>query len=233
MPPNQNSKNTTVSLTRPRAVLFDWDGTIVDSAQSVLVAQNHVRRTFGLPDFDLQTLIENVRAGTAREIFKTLYPDRAQEALDLYYGHIELHRFDTLKIVDHIVEFLDLLKYQNIPMGVVSNMGHKPLVNEIDRIGFTKYFPVVVGAGEAARGKPSPDPIYLTLERMGMLRGEARDAWFIGDMETDEKSAKAAGCPFLYYTGGISDSIERDQMRAALKFDSYADVIEVFNKLLT
>lgn len=220
------------SVTYPKLVLFDWDGTIVSSALSILNAHNHVRINLGLELWDMLTFIEKAaRIGTAKETFSVLYPDDVERAHQLYYEHIADNRFETLEIIAGVIEFIELLKKKEILLGVVSNMRHDALIREIDAMGLSNYFNVVVGAGEAARGKPHPDPIYLAVERLGLPHSMLGHTWFFGDMETDEKSSKAAGCQFFYYMGGISDDKERSRMEAHMKFDSYNVMANYFLSL--
>lgn len=221
----------TFPLSRPRAVLFDWDGTLVDSGACVQEAHNHVRRAFGMDDFTQEEFMHAARIGTGRETFTVLYPTRVNEALDIYYGVVPELRTAHVGPIAGALEFVDQLYRAGVPLGVVSNMRHGPLVDEIARMNWGHYFQTVIGAGEAARGKPSPDPVYLAAERMGMTRADLENVWFVGDMDTDEKAAKAARCPFLYYTGGISDAREQARMQAVVKFSDYAklwqDVVAV------
>ncbi len=215
----------TLPLSRPRAVLFDWDGTLVDSGACVEAAHNHVRRAFGMNDFTPEEFMHAARIGTGRETFTVLYPTRVNEALDLYYGVVPALRATHVGPIPGALDFIEYLYRAGIPLGVVSNMRHDPLVEEIARMNWSHYFQTVIGAGEAARGKPSPEPVYLAAERMGMTRADLENVWFVGDMETDEKAAKSARCPFLYYTGGISDARERSRMQASVKFDDYRKIL--------
>jgi len=226
-----SSKSKSVPLTRPRAVLFDWDGTIVSSLQAIAAALNKVQAEFGKPELPFDIAREKMALGTSKDILGHLHPEDPKRAMDIFYQHVPVLRAANLKVIDGAVAFLEMLRAQNIPIGIVSNMRHEYLVVEIETLGWTSWFETIVGAGEAARGKPSPDPIYLALERMGMLRGEAKDVWFVGDMETDEKAAKAAGCPFLFYTSEIDNKAEHNRLQAALTFHHYADVINVLKDL--
>lgn len=220
------------TVTFPKLALFDWDGTIVHSAMSILNAHNHVRQILGLEPWDMLALIQKAaRIGTARETFTVLYPDHVDIAHDTYYEHINANRFSTLEIIEGVINLLSLLKEHNITLGIVSNMKHNSLVEEVEKMGLKDYFSVIVGAGEAPRGKPYPDAIYLALERLGLPKEILAHTWFFGDMETDEKASKAAGCQFWYYMGGISDADEQANMQAHVKFDHYDRAIEIFTSL--
>ena len=203
--PNARLPNPTmISLQKPKAVLFDWDGTLMDSVESIYTCFNHVQKHFGRPPLTLEQFQENMKIGTAKEIFKKVFqdtPDLIQEAYDVFYANIPDIRAQYATFMPGAREFLEDLHARDIPMGIVSNMNHTFLVKEMAHLGVDTYFEAIVGAGEAPRGKPSPDHVYVALDRMGIDRSEAKDIWFIGDMEPDERAARAAGCPFIYYVG--------------------------------
>jgi phosphoglycolate phosphatase len=221
------------NLPKPRAVLFDWDGTVVDSFDAIHAAHNLVRSHFGLANFTSDELRQAVKIGTSREIFTHIYgPDRVQEALDLYYGAIPRLRSQNLAVCQGALEFVTALHHAHIPMGVVSNMAAAPLRDEIDHLGWASYFDVVMGAGDAPRGKPAPDAVFLAFDRLDIPRAQADQVWFVGDMETDEKAAHASGCKFLYYTAHVESPAERNRLKADLKFDRYDVVVEILKQYL-
>jgi phosphoglycolate phosphatase len=220
-------------LPKPRAVLFDWDGTLVDSFESIVAANNVVRAHFGAPPYRAEEIREIVEIGNAREIFATLYPDpaQAQQALDVYYTNIPRLRRENLGFIPGARKLIEFLQSAGVPMGVVSNMAHGPLIEEIAHVGWADYFQTIVGAGEAPRGKPAPDPVWLAIERLGLERNVARDIWFVGDMAADQKAAKAAGCPFVFYTGGIASDEHKKDLAAAVKLSHYHELLVMAKKL--
>ena len=193
-------------LPTPRAGLFDWDGTMVDTSAALLIAFNAVRTAFSLSPYTHDDYMQVSKIGNAREIFTSLYPDRVPQALDIFYTSIRSEYVSSQRPLDGVLAVVDALIARDIPYGIVSNLNHEVLVPCVQALGLTPA--VVIGAGLAPRGKPSPDPIYLALEKLGLMRSDATDVWFVGDMETDEKASAAAGCPFRKIqraTGGAGD----------------------------
>lgn len=221
-------------LGAPLAVLFDWDGTLVDSYASIVAAHNAVQDHFGDPHFTPEHVLEIVQLGHGREIFERLYDgnkEKAQEALDVYYAHIPKLRHDKLTFCPGALDLIETLNTYKVPIGVVSNMAHGALRDEISDLGMAQKFGTIIGAGEAARGKPDPAPIYLALERLGFSRWDAPDIWFVGDMQADQKAAKAAGCPFIFYTGGIAPTEHKRNLAAAKRLDHYDELGVMVKKI--
>lgn len=220
-------------LTKPKAILFDWDGTIVDSFASIVAGNNSVREKFALEPFTPDQVREAMAIGPARKIFETLYADRAKEALDVYYTHMPKLRATNLQLMEHAADMLRELDATGIPLGVVSNMSHAALLDEIRHIGFYDNFKTIIGAGEAHRGKPAPDPIYLAAERMGMNRHDLGEIWYVGDMETDQKAARAAGCPFIFYAHGITNEAEKRALKPDHLVENYAEFKDMAKRLFS
>jgi phosphoglycolate phosphatase len=219
----------TKMLSLPRAVLFDWDGTLVDSFQAIYEAQLEVRRHFNQPPLTKDEVIQSMKIGTAREVFRVFYPGQEKEALDVYYNAVPRLRAQHISVHAGSEAAIQALRARDIPCGVVSNMAHDPLVHEIGLLTWDQYFQVVIGAGVASRGKPAPDPVYLALDRMDIPRDQAGQVWFIGDMETDQKAAHAARCKFLYYTGGITHD---ESLPADWRFADYQDLENIIRNIV-
>ena len=188
------------TMPKPKAVMFDWDGTIVDSIQAIFEGYNEVCRAYDRPEIkDHHELHEVMSHGPARQIFQRFIPDHADAALDLYYTRVPALRAQHLGIIPHIKALLETLHGQGIKLAVVSNMNYRLLADEMKRVGLEHYFSAVVGAGETALGKPSPEPVFLAAERLGLSRDDLSSVWFVGDMEPDMRAAAASGCSFLLY----------------------------------
>jgi phosphoglycolate phosphatase len=190
-------------LPKPQAVLFDWDGTMVNSLGSIYATYNRVRDHFGEPHFSEAEAHKIATIGTAKDSFTKLYPndpEKVKTAIEVWYRHIPELREANLQFMPGIEAVVTSLHQAGVKMGIVTNMNHDYAMHEVnDVMKMGMYFPVIVGAGAAPRGKPSPDPIYVALEKLGLARTSASTVWFVGDMEPDQRAARAAGCPFILY----------------------------------
>lgn len=186
----------TESKRRYDVILFDWDGTLVDSMPLVMAGHNLVRRAFGMPEWGLEETLANATK-SARENFPILYGDRAGEADTLFYDFINKHRFDKLAPFGDIAAVMTALKTAGHQLGVVSNKKHEYLTLELSHFGWLPLFDTHVGAGVALQDKPSAYPVRLALENIGW-RGDLSRVLYVGDTATDRDTAKNSGIDWAY-----------------------------------
>jgi phosphoglycolate phosphatase len=223
----------TSQLPKPRAVLFDWDGTMVDSIDAIYQSFNLIQAELGKPALTMDEARRIMALGTSKEIFAHLNPEHFERSIELFYQYVPGLRLQNLKAVQpELVTMLDLLKANGIQIGVVSNARQYVVAPEVVHMGWTHYFDVVIGAVPDRPGKPDPAPVYAAFDALNIPHDASGDVWFVGDMETDEKAAQSAGCKFLYYTGHVENAAERDRLQADLKFDRYADLVDVLKAVL-
>ena len=184
-------------------ILFDWDGTLVDSMPLVLAGHNVVRAHFGLEAWTVEDALTKATK-SARENFAALYEDRADEADKIFYEYVNRHRFQEIKPMAYTPECLKAFKANGVVMGVVSNKKHEYLNVEIPHFKWDQYFDVIVGAGEAARDKPAADPIHLALSRLHPVPKKPQ-VLYVGDTEVDLLAAQNAGVDCAYVHHGKPD----------------------------
>ncbi len=179
------------ALTLPRAVLFDWDNTLIDSWAAIQDAQNYTLSYFGLKPWTLEEVRTRVR-GSMRDTFPAMFGERWREAGEVFYDRFTEHHLDTLKPLPGAEEMLRSLHGRGIYLGVVSNKKGDYLRAEAARLGWEAYFGSIVGAFDAANDKPSADPVLMALAGSGIASG--RSVWFAGDTDIDLECACNAGC---------------------------------------
>lgn len=181
----------TADLPRPRAIIFDWDNTLVDSWATIHEALNYLMRAMGMPEWTMADTREKVRL-SLREAFPMYFGDRWEEARDIYLERFRAIHLDRLTALPGRDALVRGLAAQDIYLGVVSNKTGGLLRREVDRIGWSELFGRVIGAGDAAADKPAPEPVHLALGPSGVLAGA--DVWFVGDTGVDMECALNAGC---------------------------------------
>lgn len=188
-----------MSLPRPRAVIFDWDSTLIDAWPAIGAALNATLIAMGHePWSDAETRLR-VRE-SMRDSFPKLFGARWTEARDVFYASYNACHIDHLVALEGAADALAALTAQGIYLGVVSNKRGDLLRREAEHLGWTPHFGRLVGAGDAARDKPDPAPVLMALEPAGLLPG--REVWFVGDTGIDMACARNAGCvPVL--VGGL------------------------------
>jgi pyrophosphatase PpaX len=180
-------------------VLFDFDGTVVDSGAMILASFRHATKTVLERDLTDTELLAAV--GTPlREQMRSFDAERADELVEVYRAHNEpLH--DELQPCDGILEVLRHLKDEGRRLGIVTAKRGATVELAFAVVPLREYFDVVVAAGDVERHKPDPDPLLLALERLG---AEPEEAVYVGDSPFDVAAAKAAGMHSIAVTwGGI------------------------------
>jgi phosphoglycolate phosphatase len=192
-------------VARPKAILFDWDNTLVDSWTTIHDALNVVMAAMGKPPWSLQQTKERVRL-SLRESFPHHFGERWAEAREIYLDAFRAIHLERLTPLPGRRELLERLFDERIFLGVVSNKTGSLLRREVAELGWTQFFGSVVGAGDAAADKPHPSVVALALEPSGMVSGDS--VWLVGDTDVDIRCARNSGCvPILL--GAAAAEIEQ------------------------
>lgn len=185
---------------KPDAILFDWDGTLIDSSKAIQGYLNHVLQHFGKPLLSLEDACKATRK-SARETYPQIFGEKSDEALGVLYKYVAETHLSTLTPFEGAEGFLKQLHQAQIPMAIVSNKHHPNLLREISHLGWDVYLTENVGAGRAERDKPSPDPLLFSAREKG-LDPSKHEVWYVGDTDTDMEAALAAGFrPFFIEHG--------------------------------
>ncbi len=176
---------------KPGAILFDWDNTLIDSWQVIHQSLNATFDAYGLPSWTLEEAKNQVRH-SLRDSFPTLFGDRWEEAGETYYRFFSNIHLDELRPLPGAGEMLEALSRDGMYMGVVSNKKGDFLRKEASFLGWDHYFGRLIGATDARRDKPAPDPVFLALDGSGHSPGNG--VWFAGDAWIDLECAVNSGC---------------------------------------
>jgi pyrophosphatase PpaX len=197
-----------VSVRHP-VVLFDLDGTVVDSGGIILASMRHATRTVLGREFSDEMLLANVGGPGLEAQMEALGPGRSTELVRVYREHNEpLH--DTLVGFDGIEPTLEALQVRGQRLGIVTAKRRSTVELAFARLPLAHLFETVVGGDETERHKPDPEPLRLALARLG---APASDAAYVGDSPYDMQAARAAGLYAVGVTwGGIH---ERDALSDA------------------
>jgi pyrophosphatase PpaX len=186
-------------------VLFDLDGTVIDSGAMILASMRHAaREVLGaeVPDDQLMAAV----GGPGLEAqMRALAPDHVDELVTVYRAHNEpLH--DELVCCAGMEDLLVRLRHEGRRLGIVSAKRRQTVELAFARLPIEHLFETVVGGDETERHKPDPAPLLLALER---LDARPEEAAYVGDAPFDVKAAKGAGLYAIAVTWGGIHARER------------------------
>jgi pyrophosphatase PpaX len=170
-------------------VLFDLDGTLVDSAQVILASFHHATETVLNRRFADEQILEQVGGTNLETQMALLDPDRVEELVDVYRAHND-PSYDGLACFAGVVDVLRQLKRQGRRLGVVTAKRRATVERVLAGAEIGAYFDVVVGSDSTRRHKPDPEPIQHALRE---LAAQPEQAAYVGDSPFDIAAARAAG----------------------------------------
>jgi len=201
-------------MTQKFTVLFDLDGTLIDTAPDLMNAHNHVMQKFGYETKSTNEIRNLVGKGAASMIGKSLWNQARKELKKIDDERIKSKMVDEFidyygkniavesKLIPGVLDFLKWCKNNNISMAVCTNKTEHLAVDLLKKIKVYDYFEYVAGHNTFDYCKPDPRHLTNVIE---IIQGELNKSIMIGDSETDSESAKAAGLPFILLEDGYTD----------------------------
>lgn len=183
-------------LSRPDAILFDWDNTLVNTWPTIHASLNHVLGAMGHEAWSLERTMAEVKQ-SMRDSFPVMFGDRWEEAATLYQTQYRSLHLENLEPLPGALDTLEYLLGTDAFIGVVSNKKGPTLREEIAHLEWADYFDSMVGAQDAERDKPDPAPVALALKDAKLPKDA--HVWFIGDSVIDIECAHNTGCAALLY----------------------------------
>jgi phosphoglycolate phosphatase len=173
-------------------MLFDLDGTLVDSLPDIAASVNHVRTTFDLPPLGAPAVRRMVGDGLVTLLDRALgerFPD-PEEALRIYREHHWHQCIDLVEPYPGVVDCLSKWRAAGHPLAVVTNKPARFAQRVLDHLGLAAAFDVVVGGDTTPQRKPDPVPL---LEALRVLDHDGEGAVMVGDSPNDLRAGRAAG----------------------------------------
>ena len=171
-------------------VLFDLDGTLIDSGPIIVASMKHAAREVLGREVEEEILTAAIGGPGLVAQMHALDPQRVDDLVEAYRAHNEpLH--EQLEAFREVIEVLPLLRAQGRRLGIVTAKRRATVGLAFDRLpGLEEYFDVLIGAEDTERHKPDPDPVLEALRR---LDARPEEAAYVGDSPFDIRAAKAAG----------------------------------------
>jgi phosphoglycolate phosphatase len=193
-----------------RFLLFDLDGTLVETLTDIAGSVNHALVRLGLPPRSMSEVRAFVGRGVERLIARALGEEHAPlagECLALFREHYGVHCLDNSRLLPGAREILE--KFADRSMAVVSNKPERYVVRMLEGLDIARHFPVVFGGDSVEEKKPSPLMVRAALRRFDL---DPTEGILVGDMPVDVETGRAAGVHTVSVLGGFAD---REELEAA------------------
>lgn len=186
-----------------KAVIFDMDGTILNTLEDLKNATNYSLRQFGMPERSLEEVRMFVGNGI-RKLVERAVPagtpkEKIDQILDVFLEYYEIHSADNTSPYPGILELVEKLKKSGIKTAVSTNKADVP-AQELGREYFNGIFDLIVGQQDGLKVKPAPDSVNKILS---ILDIQKKDAIYIGDSDVDVQTAKNSGLDFIGVSWGF------------------------------
>ncbi|TFF27776.1 phosphoglycolate phosphatase [Jiella endophytica] len=218
----------------PKAVLFDLDGTLVDSAPDLHAALNETLESYGEPPFTLEAVTRMIGGGVPKLIErayaaldKELDPAVRDRIVERFLKIYEPRSTELTTLYSRASEVTRSLKAEGRAIGVVTNKPGEATGQILRHFGLSDLMDVVVGGDAGPAKKPEPGLLFLACETLGL---EPADVLFVGDSENDVKAAQAAGIKVVVVIGGYT-TLSPEQLGADGAVDSLSGVQAMFEAL--
>ena len=195
-------------------ILFDLDGTLVDTAPDLMLAHNHVMKKFGYPTKSTEQIRNLVGQGAGAMLGRSIWgqakkefskvndekikKEMVSEFVDFYGKNI----INESTLINGVKKFLKWCKEKNISMAVCTNKQEYLSNDLLKKIGIYDYFEYVAGSDTFDYCKPDPRHLTTVVE---ILDGDLKKTIMIGDSETDANAAKAAEIPMILLEDGYTE----------------------------
>ncbi len=206
----------------PQALLFDLDGTLIDSVGDLTAAANYIRAQYDQAPLS-EDLVRTYIGDGARTLLKRALdvpPHEIDAAMRQFRGYYRDHCAEATTVYEGVVDTLNELR--EIPMAVVTNKPDDITRVVLDELGLSPLLPVVVGARKGVPVKPDPIMVQMALTELG---ADSARSWMVGDSTNDVQSGRAAGCGTVAVTYGIGDVTAVEAEHPDATIDSFADLL--------
>ena len=221
------------------AVLFDLDGTLLDTIPDLHAATSALLRELGRPELPIDTIRSFVGRGIANLVKRTLAnsldaaDDPApppQAVLDAYWRHYARENGRNVRIYPGVVEGLEALKAKGMPMAVITNKAGAFTQPLLASTGLAKYFDVVIGGDLLPKQKPDPMGLVWACGRFGV---SPANALFIGDSIHDYHAGRAAGCHVFLVPYGYNEDRDVHELECDAIVETIFDAANHIRKSTT
>ncbi|MBP0615131.1 phosphoglycolate phosphatase [Jiella mangrovi] len=218
----------------PKAVLFDLDGTLIDSAPDLHAALNQTLESYGEPPFTLEAVTRMIGAGVPKlverayaALDKELDPATRDRIVDRFLKIYEPRSTELTTLCAGASEVTRSLKADGRKIGIVTNKPGHATKEILQHFGLFELMDIIIGGDAGPPTKPAPGLLLLACERLGL---DPADVVFVGDSENDVGAGKAAKITVVAVIGGYT-TLSPEELAPDAAVDSLADLPALFQTL--
>ena len=201
-------------MTQKYTILFDLDGTLVDTAPDLMNAHNHVMKKYGYPTKSTEEIRNLVGQGAGAMLGRSIWGQAKKEfgkiddkkikkeMVEDFVNFYGKNIVNESTLINGVKDFLKWCKDKNISMAVCTNKQEHLAIDLLKKIGINDYFEYVAGHNTFVYCKPDPRHLTSVIEILG---GDVKKSLMIGDSETDANAAKAATIPVILLENGYTE----------------------------
>ncbi len=208
----------------PQLLIFDLDGTLIDSRADLTEGINHMRKHYGLESLPLETvsgyigngvrlLVERSLQGAAVDVSEALRINK-----EFYFTHLTVHT----TLYPGVEQGVRQLAESGHKLALLTNKPGDPSREILKHFGLAGYFGTIIGGGDIEKLKPEPDGVFQCMETASM---ETSNAWMIGDHYTDLAVAENAGIKSAFVRYGFGEARGHE---ASAYFASFEELVGYF-----
>ncbi|SEL47558.1 phosphoglycolate phosphatase [Pseudoxanthomonas sp. GM95] len=208
-------------------VIFDLDGTLVDSAPDIAEAVNRTLTDWKLPNYDLAQITNWIGEGSRQLITYAMRAAGSDAAIDDVMPGFLKHYGDTAldgQAYPGVEDTLAALHGQGVKLAVCTNKPEQFVRPLLEARGLLHYFDGIVGGDTLPQRKPAPEPLWHLCQQFGV---EAKSALMVGDSESDAHAAHNAGVPLVLVRYGYPKSLDLDAAGAFAVIDTMPALLDV------
>lgn len=214
-------------MSKINTVVFDMDGTVLNTIDDLATSVNYAMEKFGFPQRTVEDYRRAVGNGIRRAIELTVPEGTSQEVIDemvpVFKEHYDEHCLDKTRPYDGIIELMKELKKRGYKMAIVSNKIDSA-VKELNQRFFSEAIEVAIGEKPGVSRKPAPDMVWEALKELGSTEDEAV---YIGDSEVDFATANNSNLPCISVLWGFRDKDLLEEIGAQVFAEKPSDVLEI------
>ncbi len=214
-------------------IIFDLDGTLVDSAPDIHDAVNIMLREIGYQEIELNIVQSFIGNGISKLVERVMHYVKMKFTLELHKQLVEkfthyysLNPATKTKTYKGVIEVLSALKASGYKMGICTNKAHHLTLQVVKNLELEQYFDSVIGGDSLSTSKPDPAMLNASIAELGQSK-----AIFVGDSEIDGATASNANVPFILFTSGYLKAPMNEVTHVA-SFKDYSELLNIIKPLL-